>query len=166
MILEVVERVVLQQVCRERKTEVAVAYAEPEEAAALTSYCKTPLPWLVKHQKLQQITTASYHLLSQEKDVANQLFADGGGKRGHRLLCTNLTDHVRTFPPLPRWAELPLAEEGSGQLSLPCQLGLDPLLWTQQKPLCQRPLNRAALPDMASAVAGKKSAIDFYNLWL
>lgn len=44
MILEVVERVVLQQVCRERKTEVAVAYAEPEEAAALTSYCKTPLP--------------------------------------------------------------------------------------------------------------------------
>lgn len=40
--MEVAEIVALQQICRKREMEVAVAYSELEEAAPLTSDCKLP----------------------------------------------------------------------------------------------------------------------------
>ena len=60
MILEVVEMVVLQQICRKTETEVAVAYSELEEAAALTSDCKVLLHTLSStrsHSKSLQLVT-------------------------------------------------------------------------------------------------------------
>lgn len=60
MTLEVEKMVVLQQICRTRKMEVAVAYSELEEAAALASDCKLTIHTLSStrsHSKSSQLVT-------------------------------------------------------------------------------------------------------------
>lgn len=84
--------------------------------------------------------TARYHLLSQEKDVKNQLLMDGR-ERGQAVMVVFFFFAV---------GFLPLAEEGSGELrppSLPCIHAT------------------AALPGLAlHGNDGEKGDIDFSNL--